>query len=422
MLYARVDTLRERTRARLEQALRQDGGTLQARLDRDAFVARHADRLAQLAAAEHGLCFGRLDLRDGSRRYVGRLGLSDEQGEPLLVDWRAPVARPFYAATPAAPEGVVRRRHLRTSGRLVVGIEDDLLDLDALSDAARGGLSGEAALLAALTASRTGRMRDIVATIQAEQDRVIRSELPGVLVVQGGPGTGKTAVALHRAAYLLYNHRERLARRGVLVVGPNATFLRYIEQVLPSLGETGVLLATLDELVPGTAAHGQEPVAAATLKGEARMAAVLAAAVADWQRVPEATLEVEAAGARLRLDRPTCERARELARASGRPHNLARRVFEQELLAALTEQVVAGLVTDLPEVELPDDDDELLGEDVPAERLLDSERDDIRAELAAAPPVRAALQRLWPVLTPRQLLAGLLSSPERLAAAAQAVA
>ena len=227
MLYRRLDTLRERAQAELERALRYDGGgNVQARVDRDAFVARHSGRLAQLAAAEHGLCFGRLDRADGSHLYIGRLGLLDEDREPLLVDWRAPAAQPFYRATWAAPDGVVRRRHLRTRGRAVLGIEDDVLDLDGLSEAERDGLSGEAALLAALTASRTGRMTDIVATIQAEQDRIIRSDLPGVLVVQGGPGTGKTAVALHRAAFLLYTHRQRLARRGVLVVGPNPTFLR----------------------------------------------------------------------------------------------------------------------------------------------------------------------------------------------------
>src|SRR5215207_1226421 len=158
MLYRRLDTLRERAQAQLERALRHDGGgNVQARVDRDAFVSRHSDRLAQLAAAEDGLCFGRLDRADGSHLYIGRLGLLDEDREPLLVDWRAPAAQPFYRATWAAPDGVVRRRHLRTRGRAVLGIEDDVLDLEGLSEAERDGLSGEAALLAALTASRTGR-------------------------------------------------------------------------------------------------------------------------------------------------------------------------------------------------------------------------------------------------------------------------
>jgi DNA helicase IV len=416
MLYRRLDTLRERAKAELERALGHDGGgNVQARVDRDAFVARHSGRLAQLAAAEDGLCFGRLDRADGTHLYVGRLGLLDEDREPLLVDWRAPAAQPFYRATWAAPGGVVRRRHLRTRDRTVIGIEDDVLDLESLSDDERDGLSGEAALLAALTASRTGRMTDIVATIQAEQDRIIRSDLPGVLVVQGGPGTGKTAVALHRAAYLLYTHRQRLARRGVLVVGPNPTFLRYIEQVLPSLGETDVLLSTVEGLYPGATSTGREPVEVAAVKGDPRMTRVLAAAVADRQQLPDDDVRVEHGGQRLRLDRATCERARQLARATGSPHNRARTVFRRELVAALADQLVAGLTRELPEVELPDDD--LLADDFPVQRLLDDELDEIRAELNAAPAVRAVVDGLWPRLTPQRLVAGLLTSPERLEAA-----
>ena len=416
MLYRRLDTLRERARTELDRALSLDGGgNVQARVDRDAFVARHSGRLAQLAAAEHGLCFGRLDLADGSHLYIGRLGLLDDDREPLLVDWRAPAAQPFYRATWATPDGVVRRRHLRTRGREVLGIEDDVLDLDSLSDAERDGLSGEAALLAALTASRTGRMGDIVATIQGEQDRIIRSGLPGVLVVQGGPGTGKTAVALHRAAYLLYSHRQRLSRRGVLVVGPNPTFLRYIEQVLPSLGETDVLLSTVGGLFPGVEATAPEPPEVAAVKGDLRMAEVLAAAITDRQLVPEAEIVVEVGGQRLRLDPATCERARDRARASGERHNQARAIFRDEVVAALSDQVVAALTRDLPEVDLPDD--ELLADLFPDERLLDPDRDEIRAELRSDPAVRSALDRLWPRLTPQQLVGDLLTSAGRLAAA-----
>ncbi|MET0479262.1 MAG: ATP-binding domain-containing protein, partial [Actinomycetota bacterium] len=412
-----LDTLRERTEAELERALGYEGGgNVQARVDRDAFVARHSGRLAQLAAAEHSLCFGRLDRSDGSHLYIGRMGLLDDDREPLLVDWRAPAAQPFYRATWAAPSGVVRRRHLRTRGRQVLGIEDDVLDLDSLSDAEREGLSGEAALLAALTASRTGRMGDIVATIQAEQDRIIRADLPGILVVQGGPGTGKTAVALHRAAYLLYTHRQRLARRGVLVVGPNPTFLRYIEQVLPSLGETDVLLSTVGNLFPGVTATAQEPVEVAAVKGDIRMVELLAAAITDRQRVPEADIVVEVGGQRLRLDPATGERARDRARATGEPHNQARATFRREVVAALTDQMVAALTRDLPQVELPTDDD-LLADLFPDERLLDPDLDEIRAELSSAPAVRSAVDRLWPKLTAQQLVGGLFASPERLAAA-----
>jgi DNA helicase IV len=422
MLYQRLDHLREHTRRQLERALRPDGGgPLQARLDRDAFVARHADRLAQLHAAEDGLCFGRLDLDDGSRLYIGRIGLLDDDREPLLVDWRAPAARPFYRATPAAPDGVVRRRHLRTRARRVIDIEDDVLDLDALSDAEREGLNGEAALLAALGASRTGRMSDIVATIQAEQDRVIRADLPGILVVQGGPGTGKTAVALHRAAYLLYTHRDRLARRGVLVVGPNPTFLRYIEQVLPSLGESDVLLATVEELYPGVAATGREPAEVATVKGDPRMAEVLDAAVRDRRRLPEDPVEIPVDGAPLRLEPETAARASAQALASGRRHNQARAIFVREVATALARQVAEHLEAELAAIEV---DESVFGPDEQLDDapLLDEDQlADLRGELLAEPEVRAALDRLWPELTPQRLLADLFASPQRLAAAAPAL-
>jgi DNA helicase IV len=419
MLYERLDELRERTRRQLERALQPDGGGhFQARLDRDAFAARHADRLAQLAAAEDGLCFGRLDLGDGSRLYVGRIGLLDDDREALLVDWRAPAAQAFYRATPAAPCGVVRRRHLKTRARVVLDFEDDVLDLDALSDAEREGLAGEAALLAALGASRTGRMTDIVATIQAEQDRVIRSDLPGILVVEGGPGTGKTAVALHRAAYLLYTHRERLARRGVLVVGPNPTFLRYIEQVLPSLGERDVLLSTVEELHPGVAATGREPMEAAAVKGDLRMAGVLAAAVRDRRRMPAAPLEIEVDGATPRLEPETCARARDRALATARPHNQARAIFVREVATALARQVAERMEEDLAAVEV---DESLFGPDEQLNDgpLLDEEQlADLRDELLATPTVRAVLDRLWPELTPQRLLADLFQDQKRLAAAA----
>src|SRR6266545_3105630 len=420
MLYGRLDTLRARAAERVAQVLRRAevGGTYQGRLERDALVTRYRDRLAQLWSAESGLCFGRLDLTDGTRRYIGRLGLADEDREPLLVDWRAPAARPFYRATPAAPCGVVRRRHLRTRARVVVDVDDDVLDLDALSDAEREGLNGEAALLAALGASRTGRMTDIVATIQAEQDCVIRSDLPGILVVEGGPGTGKTAVALHRAAYLLYTHRDRLARRGVLVVGPNPTFLRYIEQVLPSLGETDVLLSTVEELHPGVEATGREPVEVATVKGDLRMAGVLAAAVRDRQRMPAAPVEIAVDDATLRLEPETCARAHALAGATGRPHNQARAIFVREVATALARQVAERLEEDLRAVEV---DESLFGPDEQLDDspLLDEEQlDDLRAELLATAAVRAALDRLWPELTPRQLLTDLFASEQRLEAAA----
>ena len=281
-LYSRLDALRDQTRARLTEVRRRGAtGTHQQRSERDAFNGMYEARLAQLNAVESGLAFGRLDMSGGDRHYIGRIGLTDEGHDTLLVDWRAPVAEPFYRATPANPHRVIRRRHLRTRGRSLLDVEDDVFDLDAMTDDDRATLGGEGALLAALSERRTGRMRDIVATIQAEQDRIIRADLDGVLVVQGGPGTGKTAVALHRAAYLLYSHRDKLERSGVLVLGPNAVFLRYIEQVLPSLGESGVVLATLDTLVPGVTVTAEDSLDVALVKADAGMAERVASTVAE---------------------------------------------------------------------------------------------------------------------------------------------
>ena len=297
MLYDLLDQARERSRRELAgvRAGGGAGGTHQARLERDISAAEHAQRIAQLDLTERGLCFGRTDDEKRNTLYIGRIGLRDDDYELKLIDWRAPAARPFYAATPRNPVGLVRRRHIYTRRRAVTGVDDEVFDLDKLSEADRSTLSGEAALIAAVSSARTGRMADVVATIQAEQDRVIRADLPGVLVVQGGPGTGKTVAALHRAAYLLYTHRRVLERRGVLVIGPNATFLRYISQVLPSLGETDVVLHTLGDLFPGVhATDTRDP--AAVIKGDERMVRVLQQAVRDRQAVPKRDIIVNAEG------------------------------------------------------------------------------------------------------------------------------
>jgi DNA helicase IV len=217
-------------------------------VERDAMVFQAAKRIATLDAAHEGLVFGRLDLKDPTEdpRYIGRIGLRDDDHESMLVDWRAPAAAVFYQATPAEPLGVVRRRVLRTTGRTVLGVEDDLLDPGAGEDLP---VVGEGALLAQLSRARDRSMHSIVATIQAEQDRAIRAPSKGVVEISGGPGTGKTVVALHRVAYLLYTDRARYERGGVLVVGPSDVFMRYIERVLPSLGETAVALRALGEVV-----------------------------------------------------------------------------------------------------------------------------------------------------------------------------
>ncbi|WNV92029.1 AAA family ATPase [Umezawaea sp. Da 62-37] len=398
MLYGRLDDLREQSSKRLAGSLRQTGGTHQMRSERDTSVAMYSDQLAQYSAVENGLCFGRLDFHEGERFYIGRIGLFDEdkEYEPLLMDWRAPAARPFYLATAASPDGVRRRRHMRTKQRTVVAYDDEVLDINSTEPSRNEGLTGEATLLAAVNANRTGQMSDIVATIQAEQDRIIRTELNGVVVVQGGPGTGKTAVALHRAAYLLYTHRRQLAKRGVLVVGPNATFLRYIGQVLPSLGETGVLLSTVGELYPGLNAVGRESPEAAAIKGRITMAEVISHAIKDRQEAP-GMIEVPFEQETLRLDRRAITEARGRARRTRRPHNEARRTFVREMISTMANQAVNKL----------------------GRHLLDADDiDEIRRELREDENVQRALARLWPALTPQQLLSELFSSAKRLAAAA----
>lgn len=400
--YARLDALRAQTAARLARTRRVGpSGSPQNRSERDAFATLYEDRLAQLDAVEQRLCFGRLDLVDGASRYIGRIGLTDTEHTSLLTDWRAPAAQAFYRATAAQPDGVVRRRHLVTRGRTVTGLEDEVLDLDVLSDADRSedvlaGLSGEGALLAALAAGRTGRMGDIVATIQAEQDAIIRSELAGALVVQGGPGTGKTAVALHRAAYLLYAHRRTLERSGVLLLGPSRTFLRYIDQVLPSLGETGVVTATVGDLFPGLTADAPEPDDVAEVKGRPVMAQVIARAVRQRQRTPQQPVDVTLDGRTVTVHPRDVSEAIARARRAGRPHNLARVSFVRDMLSRLAAQYV-----------------ETLGQDIPAE-----DRAEIVEELRTTREVRIALNLAWMPLTPERLVADLLTKPARLAAAA----
>ncbi|HET6626272.1 MAG TPA: UvrD-helicase domain-containing protein [Nocardioidaceae bacterium] len=239
-------------------------------VERDAMVFQAAKRLATLNAAHEGLVFGRLDLDDHEEapRYIGRIGLRDENRDTMLIDWRAPAAAVFYQATAADPQGVVRRRVLRCAGPKVVAVEDDLLDSEAETDLP---IVGEGALMAQLTRARDRSMHSIVATIQAEQDEAIRAPGRGVVAISGGPGTGKTVVALHRAAYLLYTDRRRYEHGGVLIIGPSGVFMRYIERVLPSLGETAVALRSLGEVVDGVKGVRHDDPAVADVKGSARM-------------------------------------------------------------------------------------------------------------------------------------------------------
>jgi DNA helicase IV len=398
MLYECLDLARARTESALREVYARGaaGGTHQARFEREVSAVEYARRLAQLAGVEHGLCFGRIDDVNAATYYIGRIGLRDDRGELVLIDWRAPAARPFYTATPGGPVGLVRRRHLHTRDRKVTGIDDEVFDLERMSESDRRTLVGEAALMASLRRGRTGRMGDVVATIQTEQDRVIRSGLSGALVVQGGPGTGKTVAALHRAAYLLYAHRSTLERRGVLIVGPNSLFLRYIAQVLPSLGETDVAACTVGELFPGVQATATNDPAVAVIKGGLRMAEVIKKAVRDRQLVPDGDLEVATEAITVRLARETCVRARDRARALRKPHNVSRRLFITDMLTALVRAEAAQLGRPLD------------GEDLPY----------LRAELWEQDAVRHALDRLWPLLTPQRLVSELLSDPAALRSAA----
>ena len=350
-----------------------------------------AARLDYLNLGDASLVFGRIDQarsEGGETFYIGRIAVSDNTQEPLVVDWRAPVAEPFYRATGRAPMGLVRRRHFATRGRKLLGIEDELFgegadllggEVAVSDDGTR--VRGQSSLIAALEESRTGRLSDIVATIQGEQDEVIRSPLPGVLVVQGGPGTGKTVVALHRAAYLLYTYRFPLEGQGVLVVGPNRLFLGYIERVLPSLGEAGVELAVLADLVDDVRIRGRDSGATARVKGDARMSKVLAKAVRDRERGLRAPLRVPYGVQTLVLPAERTAAIVADARRRFRFHNAGRRFVESQLFAALAE------VSRLP-----------------------TTPEEVRERARLTPEVREALERMWPVLTPAQLLHDLYGS------------
>jgi RecA/RadA recombinase len=327
--------------------------------ERDALVFNAARRRSTLDTQYEGLVFGRLDLdhslvpkADGASattdtrrgpigrevRYIGRLGVRDDDYEPLVVDWRAPAAAAFYRATPVEPMGVLRRRVLRCKGADVVGVEDDLMVAEAPDDLV---VVGDGALLAALTRSRGAQMRDIVATIQRHQDEAIRASARGVTEITGGPGTGKTVVALHRAAYLLYSDRRRFESGGILVVGPSAAYTAYIERVLPSLGEESVTLRSLGDVIDGVSASHLDPPEVAAVKGSLRIRRVLARAAADAP--PEAPEQFRAfiGGKAVRVDRPALDRIRAQV-LRNHQRNLATKAVEQALAEAAWASVREG--------------------------------------------------------------------------------
>lgn len=354
--YSRLDQLRSQYREQRQKIDANHGvGNAQGWTERDALATHFAELSSRLDNVEERLVFGRLDMKDHATHYIGRISLLDEHSAPLLVDWRAPISAPFYQATAQEPLGVVRRRHIATRARTVTSVEDELLDVD---QAQHQGLTlqGEGALMSALSSARSGRMGDIVATIQGEQDRVIRASDRGILVVQGGPGTGKTAVALHRAAYLLYTQRERLERSGVLIIGPSRTFLRYIEQVLPSLGESGVVQMTIGDIVPGLSAQDDDPVDIAAIKGRAAFSRILREAVRLIPRLPDRDQVLQVWNRRVILRVKDVQEALSRARRSGRPHNVARESFAMGLMELLAGRLIveAGDASSTADID-PDD-------------------------------------------------------------------
>ena len=446
LAYSELDRQLAQARRSLERTEAQGvSGTHQSRGERDAYAVHYSSLVSSLEGVEDRLVFGRMDMSrapgdsegtarpadtvsaastavaasmsfpgsgrgagssspvtDGGRRhYVGRIGLQDAQHREVILDWRAPLARAFYQATASQPMGLVRRRHIDTRARQVLGVEDEVLDLTALeaddaavsssgATVAAGELQGEGALIAAMSTARDGRMGDIVATIQAEQDRIVTSSGRGVLVVQGGPGTGKTAVALHRVAYLFYSERERLERSGVLLVGPSRTFLRYVEQVLPSLGETGVVSTTIGDLIPGVRATAQEDARIAEIKGRPLWIKALERAVRGLQRVPESPREIEVQGVRLSLEPGDVREAASRARRGGKPHNLAREAFVLWLLERLTDQYAAATNQDASDADT---------------------RAWIREDIRTARDARREINLCWMPTTPEGLLERLWSRP-----------
>ena len=369
------------------------GGTFQARFERNAVDEALVKRLVELDLGDAALVFGRIDRDDpeieGTEAFhIGRLAVSDEDREPVVIDWRAPVAEPFYRATGRDPMGLVRRRHFVVEGRSVLGLEDELfgeghigIGDDGLTSS-QNELRGYSTLVASLERGRTGTLGDIVATIQAEQDEIIRSPQSGVLVVQGGPGTGKTVVALHRAAYLLYTHRFPLEDQGVLVIGPNRVFLRYIEQVLPSLGEAGIEQVVLSDLIPGVRVRGSDTEATARVKGLPEMSRVIDRAIRDRERPLREDVTFPFRSGYVRLRAAETEAIIRGARRGQRRHNAARRHVENEIWSALAANWREADVT--PE--------------------------DVRSELRGRYEVREMFERMWPVLTPAQLLHDLFGS------------
>lgn len=382
------------------------GGTHQARFERDVVEDRAMERLARLQIGGESLLFGRIDRTGpdgpgtGEKFYIGRLPVSDKEQNAVIVDWRAPMAESFYRATGAETLGLERRRHFATEAEHLVGIDDEVFSLERLEHDSGIDLVGTGALLSALGRARRGQMRDIVATIQREQDEIIRSGLPGAVVVQGGPGTGKTAVALHRTAYLLYSHRFPLERQGVLVVGPSRLFIRYIGRVLPALGEHAVELASIDDLVADVAVRAVDSHETARVKGDARMAKVIRRAVLTRQRVPREAVRVRFGVTELVLSTEELGEIVHTVKRAHRVHNAARKQLQSIMCDRLAERYREALARF--------DRDGIT-----------FDRASIVSQLKRNDEVRAALDRMWPLLSPTVLLRDFFGAPALIKTAAR---
>ncbi len=394
--YEALEEMRRRAERLRDDALSHDrGGTHAARYERDVFIRTSLHRLERLELGRESLVFGRTDHLDGETYYVGRLAVSGPEREPLVIDWRAPAAEPFYRATGLHPMGLHRRRHLICESQHLTRVEDETFGGEGAI-----GIAGEGALIAALERARTGRMRDIVSTIQREQDEIIRAPLPGILVVQGGPGTGKTAVALHRAAYLLFTHRYRLERDGVLVVGPNQLFLRYIDHVLPALGESGVALSTIDGLVEGLRVRATEEPEVARLKGDPRMARVIRRAVQDRQRPLREEVTVRIGEHDITLTAEASAQIIGSAKRRGLPHNDARVHVQRLVVNRLYSQFEKAFRH-------------------PAR--VDRSKQEFLLELNEDPAIQLAYTRMWPRLTAPELVHDLLGAMPLLRSAGRGI-
>lgn len=403
VMYARLDEEVAAKLATRERVLARPIEDPSDRYAKDIETAHLNEGIHRLRSAEYSLCFGRIDSTDAADAFhIGRVGLRTDDGKLLLIDWRAEAARPFYAATMASPMGIRRRRHLRLHERQVIDIHDEILDGTLPED---GDVVGDSPLVSALSAARTGRMREAAATLQAEQDAIVRSEHRGVMVVDGGPGTGKTIVALHRAAYVLYAF-ESISDRGVLVFGPNQRFLTYISDVLPSLGENDVQLATMSDLVGAQAARS-EPDPLARMKGRA----VLAEGLAHWvqQHQPHGIpLELKTSHDTVALDATIVDAARRQALQGDTGHNRGRELFIENIVDDLVNELEHRTTKEIDEFE--EEIETLLGINLDrygprdqhpsaeASDGLDIDWDSIRADLLDDPAIDQAVTRAWPRL------------------------